>query len=146
MDLTVDPTMSKTDIAQRRHDLGLAQPVSVRYPKWFGELMQGNLGYPFTNSQPVSTRIGELIGPRTSTSRRSRPQANLQEIGVKVKVEKVDFPTRQARSKAGDFQISLVGFSATFDPDFSSQIATGSAFSDASTPTSRWTTCWPRAS
>lgn len=54
--------------------------------------------------------------------------ANLQEVGMKAKVEKVDFPTRQTRAKAGDFQLSLVGFSATFDPDFSSQVQTGGGF------------------
>lgn len=54
--------------------------------------------------------------------------ANLQDVGIKAKVEKVDFPTRQARAQAGDFQLSLVGFSATFDPDFSGQVATGAGF------------------
>jgi len=56
--------------------------------------------------------------------------ANLLEAGVKVKIEKVDFTTRQARSAAGDFQISLVGFSSTFDPDMSSQTTSKGAFND----------------
>lgn len=56
--------------------------------------------------------------------------ANLTAIGVKAKIEKVEFNVRQARSKEGKFDISLVGFSATFDPDFSSQVATGAAFND----------------
>jgi peptide/nickel transport system substrate-binding protein len=74
-----------------------------------------------------------LLTPTGNTVREQSADiimANLQEAGVKVKIEKVDFPTRQARSKNGDFQISLVGFSATFDPDFSSQIVTGGAFND----------------
>ncbi len=57
-------------------------------------------------------------------------QANLQEIGVKVKIEKVEFNVRQARSAAGDFDFSLVGFSATFDPDMSAQISSSGAFND----------------
>lgn len=84
VDLMVDPTMSKTDIAQRRHDLGLDQPVYIRYAKWFGELMQGNLGYSFTNSQPVSTRIGERIGPTMGLSLTALLLAYLVAIPVGV--------------------------------------------------------------
>lgn len=54
--------------------------------------------------------------------------ANLQDVGIKASVEKVDFATRQARAQAGDWQISLVGFSATFDPDFSGQVGTDGGF------------------
>jgi len=68
VDLMVDPTMSKTDIEQRRHDLGLDKPAYVRYGIWLKELSQGNLGYSYLNSQPVEKRIGERIIPTLGLS------------------------------------------------------------------------------
>jgi peptide/nickel transport system permease protein len=68
VDLMVDPTMSKADIDQHRRDLGLDQPVYVQYAKWFGQLMTGNMGYSFTNSQPVAERISGRIGPTLGLS------------------------------------------------------------------------------
>jgi peptide/nickel transport system permease protein len=68
VDLMVDPTMSKADLEQRREDLGLNDPIPVRYAKWLGELAQGNLGYSYTNSQPVAERIGQRLGPTLGLS------------------------------------------------------------------------------
>lgn len=63
VDLMVDPTISKHDIEQRRRDLGLDQPIPVRYVKWLGQVAQGNLGYSYLTSRPVAERISERIGP-----------------------------------------------------------------------------------
>jgi peptide/nickel transport system permease protein len=68
VDLMVDPTMSKADIAQRKHDLGLDQPIPVRYAHWLVELAHGNLGYSYLNSQPVAQRISERIVPTLGLS------------------------------------------------------------------------------
>jgi peptide/nickel transport system substrate-binding protein len=83
-------------------------------------------GWDFNKEVVLLTPTGNVVREQSADI----IQANLQEAGVKVKIEKVDFPTRQARSAEGKFEISLVGFSATFDPDFSSQVATGAAFND----------------
>ncbi len=61
--LMVDPNMSKADIEQARHDLGLDKHWSVRYAIWVKELGKGNLGYSYANRQPVTKRIGERMGP-----------------------------------------------------------------------------------
>lgn len=66
--LMVDPNLSKADIEQARRDLGLNDPIPVRYGKWLGELMKGNLGYSYLNRQPVSKRIGERVIPTLSLS------------------------------------------------------------------------------
>ena len=48
-------------------------------------------------------------------------QANLQALGMKVSIEKMDFPTLMARFGDADFDIGLVGWSDVLDPDVRSQ-------------------------
>jgi peptide/nickel transport system permease protein len=50
-------------VAQRKAELGLNQPLPVRYAVWLGQLAQGNMGYSLVNRQPVGAQIGERIGP-----------------------------------------------------------------------------------
>ncbi|ACK66286.1 binding-protein-dependent transport systems inner membrane component [Rippkaea orientalis PCC 8801] len=47
-----------------RRSLGLDQPVYIRYFKWIGAFMQGDLGYSFTSRSPVL----ELILQRLQTT------------------------------------------------------------------------------
>ena len=61
--MLVNPSMSEADIEIKRRALGLDQPVYVRYAKWLGELLRGNLGYSFSSGAPVARRIGERLGP-----------------------------------------------------------------------------------
>ena len=61
--MLVNPSMSEADIEIKRRALGLDQPVYVRYVKWLGELLRGNLGYSFSSGAPVARRIGERLGP-----------------------------------------------------------------------------------
>jgi peptide/nickel transport system substrate-binding protein len=108
--------------------------------KYYSQELQSKLEYNPQKAKEMLTKAGwdfskevVLVTPTGNVVREQSAdiiQANLAEIGVKVKIEKVDFPTRQARSKAGQFDLSLAGFSATFDPDFSSQVITGGAFND----------------
>lgn len=89
------------------------------------KMLQDN-GWDFNKEIVLLTPTGNVVREQSADI----IMANLQEIGVKVKIEKVDFATRQARSKDGKFQLSLVGFSSTFDPDISSQVSTTGAFND----------------
>jgi peptide/nickel transport system substrate-binding protein len=100
--------------------------AKLQYDPKLAKQMLTDAGWDFNKEVVLLTPTGNTVREQSADI----IMANLQEAGVKVKIEKVDFPTRQARSKNGDFQISLVGFSATFDPDFSSQIVTGGAFND----------------
>jgi peptide/nickel transport system permease protein len=84
VDLMVDPNISKSDLEQRRHDLGLDQPVYVQYAKWLGHLMTGDMGYSFTNSQPVAQRIGERFVPTLGLSLTALVLAYLVAIPVGV--------------------------------------------------------------
>ncbi|MFN2169229.1 MAG: ABC transporter permease [Anaerolineae bacterium] len=62
VDMLISPGLSEQDIALKREALGLDEPVLLQYVKWLGELVQGNLGYSFTNRRPVTERIGERLG------------------------------------------------------------------------------------
>lgn len=106
--------------------------------KYYSKDLQTEYAYSKEKAKQLLTEGGwdfnkevVLLTPTGNTAREQSAdiiQANLQDAGMKVKIEKVDFPTRQVRAKKGDFMLSLVGFSANFDPDFSSQVMTGGGF------------------
>jgi peptide/nickel transport system permease protein len=50
-------------LEQQRAELGLDKPIPVRYGLWMKEVAQGNLGYSYTDRQPVSDKIAERIWP-----------------------------------------------------------------------------------
>jgi peptide/nickel transport system permease protein len=47
----------------RREQLGLDDPVAVRYLLWLREVLQGNLGYSLISGQAVADQIGDRLGP-----------------------------------------------------------------------------------
>lgn len=89
------------------------------------KMLQDN-GWDFNKEITILTPTGNVVREQSADI----IMANLLEAGLKVKIEKVDFPTRQARSAEGKYQISLVGFSSTFDPDISAQTSSTGAFND----------------
>lgn len=50
-------------IAAKRHELGLDQPLVVQYWHWLAGALRGNLGYSLTNGRPVTSLLGERVGP-----------------------------------------------------------------------------------
>ncbi|WP_442596473.1 ABC transporter substrate-binding protein [Neobacillus sp. D3-1R] len=61
---------------------------------------------------PIGNKIREQSAPIIAQQ--------LQQIGVKVEVTTYDFPTLLQKGKAGDFDLLLIGFTFTLDPDVSS--------------------------
>src|SRR5205085_2579089 len=61
--ISPEDRLHESDLQRLREQLGLNQPLPVRYVLWLGQALQGNLGYSTANSQPVTARIGERIGP-----------------------------------------------------------------------------------
>jgi peptide/nickel transport system permease protein len=63
----IDPVlraqMTPEQLAQARHELGLDQPVPVRYAIWLTHLVQGDLGYSTVSQRPVATDLGLRFGP-----------------------------------------------------------------------------------
>lgn len=62
-DLYLTPTATPNEVAMMRHQLGLDQPIWVRYVKWLGQLMHGDLGYSLQSRIPVTQLLGERILP-----------------------------------------------------------------------------------
>jgi peptide/nickel transport system permease protein len=58
-----DMPLSAAARAELRHELGLDQPLPVRYVAWLSEVARGNLGYRTKNFEPVSHAIASHIGP-----------------------------------------------------------------------------------
>jgi peptide/nickel transport system permease protein len=49
-------------LERMRERLGLDQPVHLQYLAWLGQLLQGNLGYSFTDGRPVTEILLERSG------------------------------------------------------------------------------------
>ena len=63
LDLMVSPDLGREQLELRRERLGLDQPIYIRYIRWMGELVQGNLGFSTTTRRPVAEMIGARLGP-----------------------------------------------------------------------------------
>jgi peptide/nickel transport system permease protein len=50
-------------LAERRHALGLDQPVPVRYVVWLAGVVQGDFGYSIQSHRTIAEEIGKRIGP-----------------------------------------------------------------------------------
>jgi peptide/nickel transport system permease protein len=68
--LTTDPTMldpskkiSAADLKRMEKIYGLDKPWPVAYVQWIGNLARLNMGRSFQQKQPVTTVIGERVGP-----------------------------------------------------------------------------------
>jgi peptide/nickel transport system permease protein len=55
------PTATPERTAEVRQRLGLDQPLPIRYFKWVGQVLQGNLGESVLNRQPVSSLISNAL-------------------------------------------------------------------------------------
>ena len=56
-----NPNMSQETQDQIRVNLGLDQPVHIRYVRWIGALARGDLGHSFTLSRPVLDVIKDQL-------------------------------------------------------------------------------------
>ena len=50
-------------IEQQRENMGLNDPIPVRYVRWLGQLLHGDLGRSLVTFQPVREMIKLRIGP-----------------------------------------------------------------------------------
>jgi peptide/nickel transport system permease protein len=56
-----NPHITPADIERLRHNFGLDQPLPVRYVRWLGMVLHGDLGYSTSNSESVTTAIVERL-------------------------------------------------------------------------------------
>jgi peptide/nickel transport system permease protein len=57
----LNPNMTPEVLEQIRVNMGLDQPVHIRYVRWIGALARGDLGFSFTSNRPVLDIIKELL-------------------------------------------------------------------------------------
>lgn len=50
-------------VKQQEVKLGLDKPLPIRYLRWGGQILRGNLGYSSADQQPITKKIGPRIGP-----------------------------------------------------------------------------------
>lgn len=62
-DLYITPDTTQQQIEATRNALGLDQPIHIQYIRWLSQVLRGNLGNSFSNSVPVTTILGERLGP-----------------------------------------------------------------------------------
>jgi peptide/nickel transport system permease protein len=56
-----DPALTNEDLQRLEERFGLNEPLPVRYVRWLGAIVQGDLGYSLVTQQPVSTMIGDRL-------------------------------------------------------------------------------------
>lgn len=56
-----DPALTPEDLERLEERFGLHEPIPVRYLKWLGAIVQGDLGYSLVTHQPVVRMIGERL-------------------------------------------------------------------------------------
>lgn len=55
--------MTREQLDQLRHELGLDGPVYVRYARWMTGVLQGDFGYSIKTERSIEEEIGPRIGP-----------------------------------------------------------------------------------
>lgn len=63
VDMFVNPFATEADIAIKKEQLGLNDPIWVQYIQWLLNLLQGNFGYSFSTYEPVTQMISVRLGP-----------------------------------------------------------------------------------
>jgi peptide/nickel transport system permease protein len=53
--------MTPEQVQQIRVQFGFDKPWTVRYARWLGKLLQGDLGYPLKGAKPVALQIRERV-------------------------------------------------------------------------------------
>ncbi len=81
-------------------------------------------GWDFNRTLVLRVPTGNITRERSADIIRE----NLVAVGIKVEIQKSDFPTHLAALYAANFDLGLVGWSGGVDPDVSSQFRTGATY------------------
>lgn len=63
VDMFVNPFATAADIAIKKQQLGLDDPIWLQYIRWLQNLVQGDFGYSFSTYEPVTQMISVRVGP-----------------------------------------------------------------------------------
>jgi peptide/nickel transport system substrate-binding protein len=81
-------------------------------------------GWDFNRTLVLRVPTGNIIRERSADIIRE----NLVAVGMKVDIQKSDFPTHLAAMYAANFDLGLVGWSGGVDPDVTSQFRSGATY------------------
>jgi len=94
---------------------------SLAYDPAKAKALLAESGFDTSKEITLEVPIGNVLREQSA----SLIQQDLTAIGLKVKQEKVDFPTLLARARKGDYQMILIGYGLPVDPDYSSYFVPG---------------------
>jgi peptide/nickel transport system permease protein len=63
MDPEVRARLTPEDLDRRRRELGLDQPIPIRYARWLGDVAQGDFGYSIVSGRPIADEVASRLGP-----------------------------------------------------------------------------------
>lgn len=63
VDAFVDPSATAADIALKKQQLGLNDPMWMQYIRWMGQLIHGNFGFSYATREPVTNMLAMRMGP-----------------------------------------------------------------------------------
>ncbi len=78
-------------------------------------------GFDTSKEIILSVPIGNVLREQSA----DLIQQDLKAIGLNVKQQKMDFPTLLGKARKGDYQMILIGYGLTVDPDYSSYFVPG---------------------
>jgi peptide/nickel transport system substrate-binding protein len=81
-------------------------------------------GWDFNRTLVLRVPTGNIIRERSADIIRE----NLVAVGMRVEIQKSDFPTHLAAMYAANYDLGLVGWSGGVDPDVTSQFRTGATY------------------
>ena len=81
-------------------------------------------GWDFNRTLVLRVPTGNIIRERSGDIIRE----NLVAVGMKVEIQRSDFPTHLAAMYAANYDLGLVGWSGGVDPDVTSQFRTGATY------------------
>jgi peptide/nickel transport system substrate-binding protein len=81
-------------------------------------------GFDLNRTLVLRVPTGNILRERTGDIIRE----NLVAVGLKVEIQKTDFPTHLAALYAANYDLALVGWAGPTDPDVSSQFRTGAQY------------------
>jgi peptide/nickel transport system substrate-binding protein len=81
-------------------------------------------GWDFSRTLVLRVPTGNVIRERSGDIIRE----NLVAVGMRVEIQKSDFPTHIAALRSANYDLALVGWGGNLDPDVSSQFRTGAIY------------------
>jgi peptide/nickel transport system permease protein len=63
LDPEVIARLTPEQIDARRRELGLDQPIPIRYARWLADVLQGDLGFSIVSGRPIAEEVAPRLGP-----------------------------------------------------------------------------------